>query len=187
MIIQLRGTSGSGKSTVVRSVMMRYGAARQKVMREGRKQPIAYVLPNKTPGGRSLLIVGHYETACGGCDTLPSYDASIEIVRKGHEHGFDVLFEGLLISGEVARCAKLHEDGLPYVSLGLETPLDVCVDSINQRRRAKDPDKPDVNPRNTEAKFKTVQGAMRKLSERGVRTEWVTRDTALDRILELLR
>lgn len=186
MIIQIRGTSGSGKSTVVRQVMMRYNAGRAKVMRVGRKQPLGYILTPRDPALRKLFVVGHYETACGGCDTLPSYDASIELVREAHARGLDVLFEGLLISGEVRRCVQLHQHGLPYHVIGLEVPLEVCVDSVNARRREKNPDKPDVNPRNTEAKYKTVQGAMRKLREAGVSAEWCTREAAVDRVLELL-
>ena len=187
MIIQLRGTSGSGKSTVVREVMKHYGPA-TRVKVAGRKQPLGYLLPHphaKTKGAsaRSLFVVGHYETACGGCDTLPSYDRSIEVVRHAHAAGHDVLFEGLLISGEVQRCAQLHEDGLPLRVMALDTPVDVCVDSINTRRRSKNPDKDDVNPANTLAKFKTVQGAMRKLAERGVPTEWTTRQAAAIAIL----
>lgn len=185
-IIQVRGTSGSGKSTVVREIMKRYKPGRGKFYRQGRKQPLGYTLINPQLGRRNLVIVGHYETACGGCDTLPSYDDSIGIVREAHANGYDVLFEGLLISGEVQRCAKLHADGLPFHVIGLEVPLDVCLDSVNQRRWAKNPDKPGVNPRNTEAKYKTVQGAMRKLAEAGVPTEWQTRDGAVERILQLL-
>lgn len=192
MIIQIRGTSGTGKSTVVREVMKRYNPARQKVFRTGRKQPLCYFLPwlggpeDSLPEEHGLVVVGHYETACGGCDTLPSYDASIEIVREAHSRGFDVLFEGLLISGEVRRCAELHADGLPYHVIGLEVPLEVCIASVNKRRWAKDPEKPGVNPKNTEAKYKTVQGAMRKLAEAGVTTEWCTREAAVGRVLTLL-
>lgn len=184
MIIQIRGTSGSGKTTLVKRIMGLY-ESKVRVMVPGRKQPLGYILPHPD-GGRSLFLVGHYETACGGCDTIPSYDRNIEIVREAHAAGYDVLFEGLLISGETRRCIELHTDGLPYSCYALDTPLDVCVASINDRRRQKNPDKPDVNPVNTENKYKTVQSAMRKLEAAGVPVAWGERTLLLHQIARIL-
>lgn len=185
MIIQLRGTSGSGKTTVVRKVMELY-AARANVKIPGRRRPLGYVLTHPH-GGRPLAVLGHYETACGGCDTLPSLDRIIELVRQSHAQGYDVLFEGLLISGETRRCIELHKDGLPYEVLALRTDLQTCIDSVNARRREKDPERENVNPANTEAKYKTVQSSMRKLQEAGVMAEWFGREEAVRYIAHLLR
>lgn len=187
MIIQLRGTSGSGKSTAVRAIMDRYGP-RSPVRKIGmkRRQPIGYLCAPQEPDGPSLFVVGHYETACGGCDTLPGYDFTIELVREAASSGYDVLFEGLLISEEVNRCAKLHQDDLLFLSIGLSTPVDVCLDSVNQRRREKKPDAENVNPGNTTSRFGAIQRVMDRLSALGVRTEWQTRETVVDRVVGLL-
>ena len=185
MIIQLRGTSGSGKSTAVRAIMDRYGP-RSPVRKVGmkRRQPIGYLCAPQEPDGPSLFVAGHYETACGGCDTLPTYDFIIDLVREAATSGYDVLFEGLLISGEVTRCASLQD--FLYLSIGLDVPVEVCLDSVNQRRRKKKPEALDVNPKNTIAKATTVRGAMSRLAELGVRTEWQTRETVVDRVVGLL-
>jgi predicted kinase len=188
MIIQLRGTSGSGKTTIVRTIMEGYQNSNPvclEIAGKVRKRPAGYLLDNG-PGSKHLFVVGHYETACGGCDTLPDYDTCIQLVRDAHANGHDVLFEGLLISGETRRCAELHNDGLPYTVVCLNTPLQECLDSVNTRRRAKKPDAEDVNPKNTEAKFKIVQRAAEKLAEAGVPVEWHSRDTALSRVRGLL-
>lgn len=96
MIINIRGTSGSGKSHLVRSVMDLYGL-RTKFFVENRKQPIGYTAHRRT-SGRNLSVLGHYETACGGCDTIPSLDQIFSRAMKAHgEH--DVLFEGLIEIG----------------------------------------------------------------------------------------
>lgn len=183
MIIQLRGTSGSGKSTAVREVMARYGQ-RIPVFIAGRKQPLGYYCTHPQ-GGRTLAVVGHYEVACGGCDTIPSYDRTIELVRKAHGDGNDVLFEGLIMSSESRRCSAMANDGLPYRVLALDTPIELCLAGVNARRRAKDPNKPDVDPKNTIGKIKVVQNAMVRLASLGVEGEWVTRETVVPRIMGL--
>lgn len=183
-IINIRGTSGSGKSTLVRSIMDLY-PHRHSYKMEGRKQPIGYVC-SRAEGGRALAVIGHYETPCGGCDTIAKMETIFEKVRESHAAGFDVLFEGLLISADVNRTAALHEDGLPLEVVALDVPLDVCLDSVNARRWAKNPDKPPVNPKNTESKWKGVRKSMERLEAAGVRASWASRDGALTLIRHLL-
>ncbi len=137
MIIQLRGTSGSGKSTVVRKIMDRYGV-RQPEFEDGRRQPIAYACGLVRANTAALLYVpGHYETACGGTDTINGFDKIYDLIRAGHERGHDVLYEGLLASAEVLRAQALHEDGLPFLCICLTTPIDECQRRIVERRRTK--------------------------------------------------
>lgn len=182
MIINLRGTSGSGKSTIVRKVMERY-ASKSRVTEEGRRQPIGYICAR---GARPLAIIGHYETACGGCDTVPKMEKIYELVRKAHSNGMDVIFEGLLISADVNRTAALHEEGLPLTVIALDTPLDVCIDSVNERRHARNPDLPPVKTKNTESKYKGVKKSMERLRAAGVTAIEADRDAALAKCLELL-
>lgn len=183
MLINIRGTSGSGKSTLVREVTKLY-TQRTAFRVEGRKQPLGYVFTR--PSGRSLAVVGHYETACGGCDTIPSLDRIIELVRQSHIAGHDVLFEGLLIASEYTRTVQLHHDGLPLRVVQLTTPLDLCLESINLRRRAKTPDKEDVNPKNTTTKFRGVLSICNKLEASGVPVQRLDRAVALTYIKQEL-
>lgn len=187
MIINIRGTSGSGKSYIVREVMRRVHGAKFAIKVPGRRQPLLYRFgfsaPRGAPPHTYLSIIGHYETACGGCDTIHSLDRIYELVREEHGCGNHVLYEGLLLSAEVNRPVALHDAGYPLLVIGLDVPLQECIDSINARRRAKDPDKPPVNPKNTEAKWKQTRRAMQRLEEAGVRTEWHGRAGALVRVL----
>lgn len=146
MIINIRGTSGSGKSTLMRRIMEHpdYGR-RLKYHIDGRKQPIGYVLQRLH--GNDLAIIGHYETACGGCDTIQKMEEIFRLVRESHAAGHDVMFEGLLISADVNRAQALHDDGLPFTVIALDkVPLETCLDSVNQRRNNAD-----------EARIKKVQ------------------------------
>lgn len=203
MIINIRGTSGSGKTTLTRKVMELY-RSKSAVRVPDRKRPIGYIYQHPA-GGRPLGVIGHYETACGGCDTITDQDHIYELVRKTHAAGMDVLYEGLLISAEVNRAVKLHQDGLPLLTVALNTPLEVCLASINERRDADfqrrlakieaenaeraakgrkllelpEP-KGDVNPKNTASKFSGVKTSMKRLEEAGVRAVWASRDEGLE-------
>ena len=101
MIINLRGTSGSGKSTVVRRVMEKYSQASTGAINpqfsDGRKQPIGYACLPPDADVQPLWIPGHYETACGGCDTLKTVDQVYKEVTSAAELSYSVLFEGLMI------------------------------------------------------------------------------------------
>lgn len=167
MIIQLRGTSGSGKSTVVRNIMALYGP-RTRVMGKERKQPLGYLLQRSLlqKRGAPLAVIGHYETACGGCDTIKTAREVYDAVKSAHENGFDVLFEGLLISGDINYTSELC-GSMPVGSYGtafVNTPIDLCIDSINMRRQAKGKEEP-VARKNTESKFKAMVNVEKRLRE----------------------
>lgn len=186
MIINIRGTSGSGKTHLARLIMEQYGA-KARVKEEGRKQPLAYILqPKEGSKAKPLVVVGHYETACGGCDTIPTMDKIFEIVRKADNDGFDVLFEGLLISADAKRTIDLGHGNPNFLVVALNTPLDECIASINKRRWAKDPSKPPVATKNTESKFRGVQLCMKRFAENDVRAEWHDRESGFKRICEAL-
>lgn len=185
MIINIRGTSGSGKSHLVRLIMARYHQ-RIRIMEDGRKQPIMYLLNrNEETVGKPLIVIGHYESDCGGCDTISKMDKIFDLVRQAHKQKADVIFEGLLISADVNRVGALHEESLPLTVMAIDLPIDECLSSVNGRRRAKAERtskeyKGDVNPKNTISKHKGVQQSMKRLRNRGVDTRWGTRDEVFE-------
>lgn len=179
MIITLRGTSGSGKTTLVRRVLENYKTKTTYKIPK-RKQPIGYVYHR--PGGKSLAIVGHYETPCGGCDTITDTFEIFKIVRESHAAGYDVLFEGLLISADVNRVGALHTDGLPLLVIAIDLPVDDCLAAVNARRWKRDPELPGVNPKNTIAKHKGVTMSINRLKAMGVQCATLNREDAYQRI-----
>lgn len=126
--------------------------------------------------------------ACGGCDTLDGYETTYAMLREAHDLGHDVLYEGLLISGESARPIAMHNEGYrPLHVIALSTPIETCIASINARRQEKrGPDAPPVKERNTVAKARAVEIAMDKMEAAGIACEWLDRDAALARVKELL-
>lgn len=230
MIINIRGTSGTGKSTLARQLMALYQPNPLRYREEGRKQPLGYRYKRKGsgvcnnteaflsgenngcdgtgctlhgPAGHDLAVVGHYETDCGGADTIPDYEKLMKLVVQGAAAGMDVLFEGLLFSGDVKHTIALHDkvialgDRLHVVAI--QMPLDVCVASVNQRRREKVERqaaarleqpiyKPDVNPKNTIAKHRGLTLACQRLEASGVTVHRPEgREAAFQLCKELLR
>jgi len=137
--------------------------------------------------GKALVVVGHYESPCGGCDTIKTYEEVFAAVRDGHKLGHDVLFEGLLLSTDknhITKLAKEHPND--HLIIGLDVPVDECLRSVNERRRAKKPDADDVNPKGTTSKHGTNKRAMAQFISDGLNAEWHDRDGAYYRICEVL-
>lgn len=193
MIIQIRGTSGSGKSTIVRNIMNLFPQESIKpVMREDRKRPIAYRLKHFA-GAPDIAIIGHYETKCGGCDTIStpgqSYPIIFELIRRNALEGRNVLFEGLLISGDAKWSSALND--LDFTIIELTTSLDECLESINERRKMRfeksNKEFTPVNPVNTQIKFSLIQRCNKKLNQEfNIPVEKLSREDAYNRVRELL-
>lgn len=185
MIIQIRGTSGSGKSTIVKQILG-FSETVKPVMRTGRKQPIAY----RIGFDPEIAIIGHYETKCGGCDTIStpgqSYPIIFDLIRHNAEAGRNVLFEGLLISGDVKWSSQLVD--LDFRIIELTTSLEQCLESVNTRRMARLGDKfTPLNPLNTVTKHKLIQRSCEKLEkEFKIQVARLDREAAMDKVMEWL-
>jgi hypothetical protein len=153
MIIQIRGTSGSGKSTVMRRVMEGAGtwiAHNQ----EGRKRPLYYTCNDL----KGVAVLGHYESACGGCDTVGSAREVFELILSLPQ--YTILCEGLLLSEDVKWSSQLKDLHVLF----LTTPLEQCLTQIKQRRTEAGNEKP-LNPENTSNRVATIERARVKLSQ----------------------
>ena len=159
MIINIRGTHGSGKSWIVKQLLNRYEAIPESTDAKGK--PLGYVM--QTYAG-SLYVVGPYENACGGCDTIQPYadiwPRVVAYATKGH-----VVFEGALVSSSYGNIGRFSETyGNDFVFVFLDTPLQVCLDRIQERRRQRGDDRP-VDPRNTEVKYLGVLKSIPKIRD----------------------
>ena len=192
MIIQIRGTSGSGKSTVMREVMKRTiekGGEWDPVFIERRKQPMMYRCGQ-------LIVLGHYESACGGCDTLGSAKTVYSVIEKVqnnytrvelNEYGEEIvcepiiLCEGLLLSEDTKWSSLLDDLYVVFLTTGLDT----CLERIAGRRRAAGNDKP-LNPANTSNRVAVIERARLKLKEKCV-VRRATSTQAPDIVLSWIR
>lgn len=198
MIINPRGTSGSGKTYLINQLRAKYRGAEHVYnndiegipqyagefrLPKPRKQPLFYRLYDEEHQHRAVLL-GHYESACGGCDTISSLDTIFGLAREFAQQGLDVIFEGLLVSAEHKRSLALFQD-FEHRVLRLSTSMDECVASVQSRRDARGDDRP-LNPKNTLLKDKAVASTCRKLKDEGCNVMVLGRGAALEEALNAL-
>lgn len=172
MIINPRGTSGAGKSTFAFRLAALYLDLAEPTYIDGRKAPL-YTRYDRPKGrkGPPLFLLGHYNTACGGCDTLKNTEQAFELARRLAPEG-DVLLEGILISEEFNRSKACHEfmssefADERFIVYALDTPIEQCIANIKKRRVEKG-DIRELNTSNTENRVARINSATRRLIEAG--------------------
>lgn len=172
--LNLRGTSGAGKSFIVKKLMSLYPHIEPQFA-TGRRQPLTYLCARA--GLKPLRVIGHYEIACGGADTISAMltcedgnvrrglDLVYYLVNSALDRGEHVVWEGLVVASDWRRCVDIA-DRHTLLVIGLSTPIDVCNAAVEDRRRAKmeitgrepAPLKLDRhgNPKNSMAKYKAL-------------------------------
>lgn len=164
MIIKIHGTSGSGKTTAVRELMDL--ASSVMAIRYGGQKAEAYRL-DAGVGTMPTYVIGSYDNACGGVDTISSTDELINLVSMYHRQGH-LVFEGLLISTYHGRLGQYLDSlsDITKVWAFMDTPIDECVERVRQRRLAAGNTKP-FNEANTRNRVKPIQALRAKLIARG--------------------
>lgn len=180
MIINIRGTHGSGKSTLVRSLLDRYGAS----VDGSEKKPLGYRFQPEWLS-KPVYVVGFYRTACGGCDLIHPYDRIWPRVAHYAELGH-VIFEGALISGNYGSIGRASERyGDQFVFAFMTTPLEVCIERVRRRRLAKGDTRP-FNTKNTESKFNAIRSLIVKIRAMGRRVAMLDYRRPIPQLLGLL-
>jgi len=188
MIVSLRGTSGSGKSTIVQQLI-------------GEREPIfelGQLVGHQCPGFR---VIGPYPDdfkLAAGVDILNrTRRRRIELfgqIERWASVG-NLIYEGLLIANEVGRTVELAKK-FPTTIIFLTTPLEVCLKRVNSRRARKtynsgslfgEAAADQVNPKKTTEKFSELQRVASRLVVQGVAVERLDCDAALIRCRELLK
>ena len=184
MIVNIRGTGGSGKSTVVRRIMDLY-PEKTPMHVDGRKQPYYYTLHR--PLGASIFVPGHYEIPTGGCDTIKTVDEVYAILQKSVDAGADAIFEGIIAQDDVTRAVAFANaiGREKFLVIVLSTPLDDCLKAINERRAAKG-NLEAVDPKNTTNRAKRVTQIASRLKDSGLTVVKLDREAAFEKAKEAL-
>jgi hypothetical protein len=186
MIIQICGTNGSGKSTIVDKVFD-LATDRQDIIDDNTGKTRGYEM---FVGSHPLVVPGMYHNITArGCDAIKDMQYNLETVRQAHLGGYHVLFEGIRMMNHTRGLAFFRELGYNNLTLLLlDTPLAECVRSIMARRVATGKDQ------NRLALSKDIEGTITrsrnyaaKLRMQGARLVKVSRDSALDVVLEALK
>lgn len=165
LIINLRGTNGSGKGWLATRLVPPTPEGKFQIAEHAyvtkagarRTKPIwAY---RDKPSG--LILIGRYDTACGGCDGLPdvrtAYRAALTASQMPDVRG--VVLEGLMISGiyqsvvdELGRAAAAQPRPARLIWAYLSTPLDTCIARVRLRSARS----PEWDPSNIVSKHRAV-------------------------------
>jgi hypothetical protein len=138
---------------------------------EKRKKPLYYKMVfNETP----VIVLGHYEAACGGGDTIGSapkiYKLTEELSEKYKSYTGKlpiILWEALIPSEDVIWTVKTLEWDTPIVYY-LTTSLDTCFEQIKQRRLLEGNTK-EVDRYKTSTRMPSIERSRVRLLEQGVK------------------
>lgn len=156
-IIKIHGCSGAGKTTAVR-----------KLMEVGDPIPIKIPNSNKVEAYSidivegPTFILGSYENACGGMDTVGSSGNAMHLIDIYAARG-NVIFEGLLQSTYYGALG-VHsiQYGDRYIYAFLDTPIELCLERV-MARRAESGRNNKFNPQLTRDKHTTIEALHKKL------------------------
>lgn len=164
----------------MRRVMERLGEW-EKVYAPPRKKPLYYRCSSSP-----VYVLGHYETACGGCDTIGSARAVyglIQTVRDSEPSGV-ILAEGLLLSEDVIWTAKLGETR----NLFLITDLKKCLNNVYKRREENGKDVDGVfNKELVDIRIGRINRVRARLENLGIHARRCSSDQATDLIVGYIR
>lgn len=180
LVIQIRGTNGSGKSFCCHNLLDKLEGV--KLIKDGKVQGYRLKHPNSGP---DIYVVGSYENECGGWDTIHTMDEGCERVRRYAAKG-SVVFEGMLPSLSVQRFVDLSAIVGGLIWAILDTPLNKCIKYIEARRRNKGIIKP-LNPKNTIEHHVAAQRCAEKVFLTGGQTLiYLDHTRAAEQVYEML-
>lgn len=183
MIVSLRGTSGSGKTTIARALMdkLQFERDLRDETLKGADQLVGHCYHGLE---MPLFVVGRYNVASGGCDKIYNRERQFEYIRRWAELGH-VFYEGMQIANEVNRTAAIAKEHETHV-IFLSTPIEECIAAINERRRLKGNNEP-VDPKNTAGKRRELtERILPRMRAAGVDSHFLSREEARDKVFELL-
>ena len=133
VIVNIRGTNGSGKSYIVSRLLEAFGG---KPLKDEKGKVWAYCLSGCAS---PTFVLGRYTagTQTGGCDTIKSTGTVYVQLEKLAARG-NVLLEGLVLSGTygpLVAMASCHPE-YRFIFIALSTSLQKCILRV-MRRRAK--------------------------------------------------
>jgi thymidylate kinase len=138
-IINVRGCNGSGKTTLVRKLIHLDPNAQKVTLDTQVTNNLLYKTPGHLLPNLETVVVGPYVDgkATGGMDNVHTTDEALWAVTNATRQARNVVFEGALISTVWSTWWELSQDLKPITFAFLDTPADLCVERVKQRRMAK--------------------------------------------------
>lgn len=135
-IIKLGGCNGSGKTSVARALLNVGDTWDEEAvtLKSGKKSKVYH----QDLSGVDVWILGKYDNACGGMDTIGDKHDRFDLVSRTATPDNIVFFEGLITGKTYGALGELSEGhrrgGIPWLYTFMDTPFDVCVQRVCLRR-----------------------------------------------------
>lgn len=144
-VVQLRGTSGSGKTTAMHALFKTLQDIKPVKFADARAAKVRVYKGSLWDGEGSSIdtyVLGDYspERSAGGCDTIPTVQETIDLIEEyGSRKNSIVVFEGLLLAHSWGALGEyVHPRwGERYVNAFLDTPVEKCIARVTKRRASK--------------------------------------------------
>lgn len=148
IVVKIGGCNGSGKTTLVRALLDNKKYDFKPVLKAASRgrmaKPEAYIgMPGATflnANIQAIVILGSYETACGGMDTVNNQVEKMALLRKYCQPGNLVIFEGVLTGvtyGEMGQLSESQGHFGRWLYAFMDTPLKTCIERVLVRREAR--------------------------------------------------
>jgi hypothetical protein len=179
-VIGIRGTNGSGKTWVARKIMEHADAGFK----------TKYKLDNGVLVNvyDKFVILGSYDRACGGCDTISKPSIAMDAVVECAQFS-NVIFEGILVGTvyqpTIDMMERLNPLGATYIPICLNTEFDQCIANINSRRAVAGKAALE-GLENVETNWKKHLSSAKKFHADNLKPYWVSSEEAVQIILEEL-
>jgi len=198
LLINLRGTSGSGKTFIVRKFFELFGVTHLdkqgiKKLSDGRVNLDYY------PGAARVEIhgwnspiyfIGNYRPECGGLDTVPSQEScakwALHHLSQGH-----VICEGLLTSGLGPGgifCRTVMEKAQTQARfVFLDTPIEKCIERIYERRKGRGDNRPLKENDHAGKKHRQIQNVIYTMRKMGYPIHMINHEFGYDQVYAMLK
>lgn len=181
-VIKIGGCNGSGKSSLVRALMdlAAEGTMATRTFRVKSSKAEAYTVePTAQPRKYTrpqMVILGDYSTACGGMDGISDKNDRIALLEKYAVENNIVVYEGLITGktygamGEISE-REGHKGNWLYVYM--DTPFDVCVQRVLQRRQQKGNHNAFDPERTMRPTYKAILATSKRAAAEGHSVYWI--------------
>lgn len=203
MIINIRGTNGSGKTFLTRQLIGPEPA---------QLDLVNYQTPLKAGGfrekfvegwgGTDFLAIGSYKQGCGGMDTIPNFQLQQQAVavaatwvKNGKpitgEHPENIICEGVLASTVAGSWleffSRMQTEGWPVIVAYLDTPLELCLERITARQIAAKGEAREIKVDLVKNKIKAIEATRDKFKDAGILTVTLRHEQALKDLQEAIQ
>lgn len=167
-VVKLGGCNGSGKTSVMRELI---NQQRMAPHYDGRKISAYSGVSGVGRDVVFLTILGSYAQTCGGMDTISNKELVRSTVEEARQARTIVFMEGLIVGKTYGYLGALSErdvaEGNPWLYAFMDTPFEVCVERVLERRTAKGNTAPFDPERTMRPTFRGIESLKERVKQAG--------------------